>query len=71
MVLRYAEGPAGWLVFLPGTVLIVGLEGLIVGIQALRLEYYEFFGRFFRGAGRPFVPLSFKGGHDASLAVRA
>ncbi|MEZ4657035.1 MAG: hypothetical protein R2911_05640 [Caldilineaceae bacterium] len=36
-----------------GTVIIVGFEGLIVGIQTLRLEYYEFFGKFFRD-GRPF-----------------
>lgn len=46
-----------WVVVAVGTVLIVGFEGLIVGIQTLRLEYYEFFGKFFRGAGRPFAPL--------------
>lgn len=71
MLLLYSGGPAGWLVFLAGTVLIVGFEGIIVGIQALRLEYYEFFGRFFQGTGQPFVPLSFKGGHDATVGVRA
>jgi V/A-type H+-transporting ATPase subunit I len=71
MVLLYSGGSAGWLVFLVGTVLIVGFEGIIVGIQALRLEYYEFFGRFFQGTGRPFVPLSFKGGPDATVGVRA
>jgi len=65
MVMRYAEGPFGWLVLLVGTVVIVGFEGLVVGIQALRLEYFEFFGRFFRGDGVPFVPLSFQGGYDA------
>lgn len=71
MVLLYSGGSMGWLVFLVGTVLIVGFEGIIVGIQALRLEYYEFFGRFFQGTGQPFVPLSFKGGHDATVGVRA
>lgn len=65
MVMRYADGPFGWLVLLVGTVVIVGFEGLVVGIQALRLEYFEFFGRFFRGDGVPFVPLSFQGGQDA------
>lgn len=40
-----------------GNILIIGLEGLIVGIQALRLEYYELFSRFFTGDGRPYRPL--------------
>ena len=31
-------------------------EGLIVGIQVLRLEYYELFSRFYRGTGREFKP---------------
>ena len=31
------------------------LEGLIVGIQGLRLEFYEMFGRFFRGGGREYI----------------
>lgn len=69
MVLRYSGGPGGWLVMLFGTVLIVGFEGLVVGIQALRLEYFEFFGRFYRGDGTPFVPLSFQGGRDARMQL--
>jgi V/A-type H+-transporting ATPase subunit I len=69
VVLVYSSGPSGWLVLLLGTVLIVGFEGLIVGIQTLRLEYYEFFGRFFQGTGHSFRPLSLKGGQDESLAV--
>ena len=36
---------------------ILVLEGAIVAIQVLRLEYYEGFARFFRGDGRPFRPL--------------
>ncbi|HKI56441.1 MAG TPA: V-type ATPase 116kDa subunit family protein [Trueperaceae bacterium] len=69
MVMRYAEGPVGWLVLLVGTVVIVGFEGLVVGIQALRLEYFEFFGRFFRGDGVPFVPLSIQGGLDVRSQI--
>lgn len=60
VVLLLAEmaGGVGWiLVIALGTLVIVGFEGLIVGIQTLRLEYYEFFGKFFRGDGRPFTPL--------------
>lgn len=72
LVMSYSRGRWGWLVLLVGTVLLVGFESVIVGIQALRLEYYEFFGRFFQGRGRPFVPLSFHtGGRHASLGVRA
>ncbi len=69
MVLRYSEGPAGPLVLVVGSIVIVGFEGLVVGIQALRLEYFEFFGRFFRGDGVPFVPLSFQGGRHVRTQV--
>ena len=70
--MSYSKGRWGWVVLLLGTLLVVGFEGVIVGIQALRLEYYEFFGRFFQGGGRPFVPLSLhKGGRNAILGVRA
>lgn len=41
-----------------GNVFIIGFEGLIVGIQTMRLEYYEFFGKFFNGGGVPFKPLT-------------
>ncbi|MFN2322617.1 MAG: V-type ATP synthase subunit I [Trueperaceae bacterium] len=70
MVLQYGLAPGGWGVLLIGTALIVGFEGAIVGIQALRLQYYEFFGRFFQGRGRPFRPLAFAGGSDARTALR-
>ena len=43
-----------------GHLVIVGLEGMIVFIQTLRLEYYEFFGKFYRGGGRPFSPVLWK-----------
>jgi V/A-type H+-transporting ATPase subunit I len=37
-------------------VVIILLEGLVVTIQALRLEYYEFFGKFFKGLGSKYEP---------------
>ena len=40
-----------------GNILVMVLEGLVVGIQVLRLEYYEMFSRYFTGNGRPFVSL--------------
>lgn len=39
-----------------GNILVAGMEGLIVGIQVLRLEYYEMFSRFYRGTGKEFKP---------------
>ena len=35
----------------------MALEGLIVGIQVLRLEFYEIFGRFYVSDGKSFEPL--------------
>jgi V/A-type H+-transporting ATPase subunit I len=46
-----------WIVILIGNIIIVGLEGLIVGIQTMRLHYYELFGKFFTGGGLRFEPL--------------
>ncbi|MCK9199567.1 MAG: hypothetical protein M0P59_03015 [Gallionella sp.] len=47
-----------WLTLVLGNVFILALEGGIVAIQTLRLEYYEGFSRFFGGDGRPFRPLT-------------
>ena len=49
-------GPPNWLVVVLGNLFVCGMEGLIVGIQVLRLEYYELFSRFYRGTGREFKP---------------
>lgn len=46
-----------WLMVIAGNIFIIVLEGAIVAIQTLRLEYYEGFSRFFSGDGRPFKPL--------------
>ena len=52
-------GPTGhWLAVVLGNIFILVLEGAIVTIQVLRLEYYEGFSRFFSGDGREFRPLS-------------
>jgi V/A-type H+-transporting ATPase subunit I len=45
------------LIHVLGNVGIIALEGLIVSIQAIRLEYYEFFGKFFVSGGVPYQPL--------------
>lgn len=57
LMLSGAEaGNPNWVVVVLGNLFVCGMEGLIVGIQVLRLEYYELFSRFYRGTGRAFKP---------------
>lgn len=49
------KGSPNWIIIVLGNILVTGLEGLVVGIQVLRLEYYEMFSRFYKGSGKPFV----------------
>ena len=44
------------LVIVIGNSIIIVLEGLIVTIQIVRLQYYEFFSKFFNEAGEEFTP---------------
>jgi V/A-type H+/Na+-transporting ATPase subunit I len=46
-----------WITLTLGNVAILGLEGGMVAIQVLRLEYYEGFSRLFTCQGREFKPL--------------
>lgn len=50
----YESGSPNMIVVVLGNILVSGLEGLVVGIQVLRLEYYEMFSRFYKGTGKPF-----------------
>jgi V/A-type H+-transporting ATPase subunit I len=55
-------GPAlAMLIIILGNIVAMVLEGIVAAVQALRLEYYEFFGKFYSGAGRPFRPFSLAG----------
>ena len=57
LMLSGAEsGNINWIAVVLGNIFVMGMEGLIVGIQVLRLEYYELFSRFYTGGGRPFKP---------------
>lgn len=49
-------GSPNWLIIVLGNIFVCAMEGLIVGIQVLRLEYYEMFSRFYKGNGRAFEP---------------
>lgn len=50
-------GSGSLLVAIIGNIIVIVLEGLIVGIQVLRLEYYELFSRFYTGDGKEYKPL--------------
>jgi len=54
-------------VLILGNIVIIALEGLIVFIQALRLEYYELFTKYYRGDGIEYIPVQIK---DVSSAGR-
>lgn len=51
-------GTPNWIVIVLGNIIVCALEGLVVGIQVLRLEYYEMFSRFYQGSGREFHPFN-------------
>ena len=44
-------------ILLLGNILILSLEGLVVLIQCLRLEYYEMFSKYFVGDGLEYKPV--------------
>jgi len=48
------------LIFVIGNLVIMTLEGVVVGIQILRLEFFEIFAKFYSGTGREFKPVEFK-----------
>jgi V/A-type H+-transporting ATPase subunit I len=64
-MLSPGHGVGYWIVVCIGNIGIVVYEGLIVGIQAMRLSYYEFFSKFFAGGGMRFEPLSLLRRQDA------
>ena len=54
-------GVGGVIILVLGNVFVIVLEGLLVGIQSLRLEFYEMFSRFYEGEGQPFEPATIDG----------
>ncbi len=56
MFINQTSGTTSWIIAVLGNILVIGLEGLIVGIQVLRLGFYEMFSRFYDGDGREFKP---------------
>ncbi|MDR1785975.1 MAG: ATPase [Spirochaetaceae bacterium] len=58
-LISQSAGPAGILVTIFGNAIVVVLEGMIVAIQVIRLQYYEFFSKFFSETGKEFTPFKF------------
>lgn len=50
-------GIKGLIILILGNILIIELEGMIVFIQGLRLEFYEMFSKYYQGNGRKFRPI--------------
>lgn len=51
-------GIKGFIILVVGNIFIIALEGMIVGIQGLRLEFYEMFSKYYEGNGHLFRPIS-------------
>ncbi|MDR0946306.1 MAG: ATPase [Ruminococcus sp.] len=58
MLMESVNGGAKPVVVIIGNLFVMGMEGLIVGIQVLRLEFYEIFSRFYKADGRAFEPVT-------------
>jgi len=58
------RAPVGilWMIIVSiiGNAIIIVLEGMIVAIQVVRLQYYEFFSKFFTETGTLFAPFRFE-----------
>lgn len=57
LIMGMVGSAGGLLVGIFGNILVMCLEGMIVGIQVLRLEFYEMFSRYFNGNGVAFQSL--------------
>ena len=61
MTLMESFGKIGQpIVLIFGNAFVMVMEGMIVAIQIIRLEFYEIFSRFYEGNGKPFDPVGVK-----------
>lgn len=57
MLLSYnMDGSHNFLVIAIGNLVVIALEGLVVGIQVLRIQFYELFSRYYKSGGKEFKP---------------
>jgi V/A-type H+-transporting ATPase subunit I len=59
--------PGALAILLAGNILVIGLEGLSAGVQSLRLNYYEFFTKFFTGTGTLYSPVSLRSSAEGRI----
>jgi V/A-type H+-transporting ATPase subunit I len=64
-------GGAALLIMIFGNAVIIVLEGMIVAIQVVRLQYYEFFSKFFTETGVEFSPFRFRKNVEETAAGSA
>jgi len=57
-IAEMTSGVMSVVILILGNALVICLEGLSAGVQALRLNYYEFFTKFFHGTGKLYTPIS-------------
>ena len=57
MLLSEMYQGASPIIIVLGNIFVIGVEGMLSGIQALRLEFYEIFSRCYDGDGKPFEPV--------------
>ncbi len=56
MLAQTASGGNNPIAVVLGNIVVMGIEGVLVCIQVMRLEFYEMFGRFYEGAGVRYQP---------------
>ncbi len=67
LTLASMMGAAGHVItVILGNLFVLVLEGAIVAIQVMRLQYYEGFSRYFSGDGHEFAPLRLRAAHASS-----
>jgi vacuolar-type H+-ATPase subunit I/STV1 len=64
-----SSGPVGVVLAVFLNIAVISLEGVIVYIQDMRLQLYEWFSQFYAGTGTPFVPLVSKGDHFRVVGI--
>ena len=58
MLLSEMYKGASPVIIILGNIFVIGMEGMLSGIQVLRLEFYEIFSRCYDGDGKAFEPVS-------------